>query len=67
MLMIFYLNNYIKMIDKYSKLKWLKVNNKKHTASRKKAGMRLNNRANRSDLCNLYVPKKQSNVLSPTL
>lgn len=55
------------MIDKYPKLKWLKVNNKKHTASRKKAGMRLNNRANRSDLCNLYVPKKQSNVLSPTL
>lgn len=55
------------MIDKYPKLKWLKVNNKKHTASRKKAGMRLNNRANRSDLCNIFSSKRQSSVLSPTL
>lgn len=47
-----------------------RLKNKKHTASRKKAWMRLNNWINRTDLCN-FVPTKMNErkkeFLSPTL
>ena len=47
-----------------------RLKNKKHTASRKKAGMRLNNWVNRTDLCN-FIPTKMNErkkeFLSPTL
>lgn len=47
-----------------------RLKNKKHTASRIKQWMRLNNYVNRTDLCN-FVPtainKKQKELLSPTL
>lgn len=47
-----------------------RLKNKKHTASRKKAGMRLNNWVNRIDLCNIVptsINKRQKEFLSPTL
>lgn len=47
-----------------------RLKNKKHTPSRIKAWMRLNNYVNRTDLCN-FIPTKMNErkkeFLSPTL